>query len=307
MVYEIKKDLDDQGLYEASDLEKFKEARFKTIRDITHAQEPQHKALYAATEQPTRLFNQRRKMLREAIETWESAYTKALNQGDKAGMKSADHHRKEHAEQLKSLSAFKSGLGRFCRTYAYVAQLIDFGDPELENFAAFAKLLQKRLSGEPLENVDLVGLVLTGFEIKGKTEPQAPDEKTPILKPVGPGGGGGGDDPKFLQEVIAKLNALFGDVAPLKDQATFVNHITSIARENDVVMAQVENSQSRELALKGNLPGAVQQGVVRALTSHQKLATLLLKSDKPAWAGLTDVIYDLLRARKDIDVGDLGV
>ena len=307
VVYEIKKDLDDQGLYEASDLEKFKEARFKTIRDITHAQEPQHKALYAATEQPTRLFNQRRKMLREAIETWESAYTKALNQGDKAGMKSADHHRKEHAEQLKSLSAFKSGLGRFCRTYAYVAQLIDFGDPELENFAAFAKLLQKRLSGEPLENVDLVGLVLTGFEIKGKTEPQAPDEKTPILKPVGPGGGGGGDDPKFLQEVIAKLNALFGDVAPLKDQATFVNHITSIARENDVVMAQVENSQSRELALKGNLPGAVQQGVVRALTSHQKLATLLLKSDKQALAGLTDVIYDLLRDRKDIDVGDLGV
>ena len=72
-------------------------------------------------------------------------------------------------------------------------------------------------------------------------------------------------------------------------------------------MAQVENSQSRELALKGNLPGAVQQGVVRALTSHQKLATLLLKSDKQALAGLTDVIYDLLRDRKDIDVGDLGV
>jgi type I restriction enzyme R subunit len=33
-----------------------------------------------------------------------------------------------------------------CRTYSYIAQLIDFGDPELENFAAFAKLLQKRLS-----------------------------------------------------------------------------------------------------------------------------------------------------------------
>lgn len=119
-------------------------------------------------------------------------------------------------------------------------------------------------------------------------------------------GGGGGDDPKFLQEVIAKLNALFGDVAPLKDQATFVNHITSIARENDVVMAQVENGQSRELALKGNLPELCNK-VVRALTSHQKLATLLLKSDKQALAGLTDVIYDLLRDRKDIDVGDLGV
>src|SRR5206468_543962 len=59
VVYEIKQVLDAQGLYEAQDLAAFKEARFKTIRDITQAQEPQHKALYAATERATRLFNQR--------------------------------------------------------------------------------------------------------------------------------------------------------------------------------------------------------------------------------------------------------
>jgi type I restriction enzyme R subunit len=59
VVYEIKEQLDGQGLVRGRDLEAFKEARFKTIRDITHAQEPQHKALYAATEGPTRLFNQR--------------------------------------------------------------------------------------------------------------------------------------------------------------------------------------------------------------------------------------------------------
>ena len=60
-------------------------------------------------------------------------------------------------------------------------------------------------------------------------------------------------------------------------------------------------------ALKGNLPGAVQQGVVRALTSHQKLATLVLKSDRQAMAGLTDVIYELIRDQKNIDLGDLNV
>ncbi len=62
----------------------------------------------------------------------------------KAGMKSADHHQDEYAEQIKALIGFK-WLRAFCRTYSYIAQLIDFGDPELENFAAFAKLLQKRL------------------------------------------------------------------------------------------------------------------------------------------------------------------
>jgi type I restriction enzyme R subunit len=306
VVYEIKEALDAQGLYEAEDLAAFKEARFKTIRDITQAQEPQHKALYAATERPTRLFNQRLKMLREAVNTWESAYEKAHSQGDQAGMKTADHHRREHADQIKSIMTFKSGLGRFCRTYAYIAQLVDFGDPELENYAAFAKLLQKRLNGEPPENVDLKGVVLTGFDIKSKDDVTGDDDEPPVLKPIGPGTGGGkGDDPHYLHEIIERLNHLFGDATPLRDQATFVNHIVSIARENDVVMAQVENN-TREQALKGNLPGAVQQGVVRALTSHQKLATLVLKSDRQAMSALTDVIYELLKERRDIDLDDLG-
>ena len=40
VVYDIKETLDARGLYEAADLAAFKEARFKTIRDITQAQEP---------------------------------------------------------------------------------------------------------------------------------------------------------------------------------------------------------------------------------------------------------------------------
>ncbi|MDY7576537.1 type I restriction endonuclease subunit R [Actimicrobium sp. CCI2.3] len=307
VVYEVKEQLDDQDIYDDEDLERFKEARFKTIRDITRAQDPQHKALYAATEGPTRLFNQKLKMLRDAISTWEAAFEKAFREKDEAGMKSADHHRKEHADQIKTLMAFKAGLGRFCRTYAYVAQLIDFGDPELENFASFAKLLEKRLSGEIPENVDLKGLVLTGFEIKNREDGVQGDGESPVLQPIGPGGGtGAGDAPHFLSEIIDKLNHLFGDATPLRDQATFVNHIVSIARENDVVMAQIENN-TRSQALKGNLPGAVQQGVVRALTSHQKLATLVLKSDRQAMSALTDVIYELIRDQRNIDVDAAGV
>ncbi len=48
--------------------------------------------------------------------------------------------------------------------------------------------------------------------------------------------------------------------------------------------------------------GAVQQGVVRALTSHQKLATLMLKSDRQAMSALTDVIYELICNQRNIDL-----
>lgn len=306
VVYELKEQLDAQGLYEAQDLEDFKEARFKTIREITQSKNLQHQALYAATERPTRVFNQRLKMLRDAIDTWEAAFEKARSIGDDAGMKSADYHRSEHADQIKSLSNFKSGLGHFGRAYAYIAQLIDFGDPDLENYAAFVKLLEKRLKGEPTQSVDLKGLVLTGFDIKPHLIANDKDVERINLMPVGPGGGGDkGEDPHYLSEIIDRLNHLFGQATPLRDQAMFINHIAAIARENDVVMAQVENN-TREQALKGNLPGAVQQGVVRALSSHQALATLVLKSDRQSMGALTDMIYELIRDHKDIDLSDIG-
>jgi type I restriction enzyme R subunit len=39
---------------------------------------------------------------------------------------------------------------------------------------------------------------------------------------------------------------------------------------------------------------------VRALTSHQKLATQVLKSDRQGMTTLTDVIYQLLRENEDL-------
>lgn len=246
------------------------------------------------------------KTLRNATQTEENAFQAAVAAGDKRAAKAADQRRKEYDKQLRTLLDFKEGLGQFCRTYAYVAQLIDFGDPELENFAAFAKLLSKRLDGVPPDDVDLAGLVLTGWGIQPKTVEPSPDDEVedPILHPTGPGGGALPPQPAFLREIISRLNALFGETTPIVDQASFVNQIASIARENNTVMAQVENN-SREDALRGTLPGAVADAVVRALTSHQALATLVLKQDRQSMSALTDLIYDLLKEKQKIDVGDL--
>jgi type I restriction enzyme R subunit len=48
------------------------------------------------------------------------------------------------------------------------------------------------------------------------------------------------------------------------------------------------------------------KGVVRALTSHQKLATLVLKSDRQAMGALTDMIYELIRDQRNIDLDGLS-
>lgn len=280
------------------------------MKDITKAGNPTHQALFAATQEPTDRYNDRLKLQRKAVQDAEERYQVAKNAGDEDGMKAADHAREEAAAEIAVLTDFKSGLNRFVRTYNYIAQLIDLGDPDLENFAAFARLLSNRLDGVAPENVDLKGLILSGYEIKtaGGTTAPSDDPKEPILQPMGGGGSEGPSTPPkplYLVEIIEKLNKLFGDAAPTKDQAQFVNHVLAITRENKVVMAQVEKAD-KDLALKGNLPGAVQSAVVRAMASNNALAALLMKNDRQAMSILTNLVYDLLKAGKGFELDDFG-
>jgi type I restriction enzyme, R subunit len=201
---------------------------------------------------------------------------------------------------------FKSGLTRFGSLYTYIAQTIDLGDPSLEAFASFARLLSKRLDGVPPEQVDVSALILTGFDIKPKDLPDDEgNEPDTVLKPVGPGGGGQTPIPVYLRQVIERLNAIFGEASPLVDKVAFVNHIADIAREDPHTTAQVANNP-RDVAMNGNIIGTVQAGVVRAMTSHAALAEHVMKHDQQAMAPLVNLVYELLKAGKNLDLGNLS-
>lgn len=310
VIYDMKRDLDREAIYSDADLAAFQTARFQTARKLTGARDPEHKAMFAATQAPTDLFNTRLKDLRARADECETAFQKAKEAGNEGGMKQADHERKQVEGLIAGLNNFKSGLARFSRTYAYIAQLIELGEPELENYAAFAKMLSKRLDGAPPDQIDLQGIALTGYDIipnpSEGTGEGGGGEKGDPLRPVGSGGSGDptGKTPLYLQEIIEKLNSIFGEAAPIEDQASFVNQIASITRENAVVSAQIAEN-SKDQALKGNLPGAVQQAVVRAMTSNNSLAALLLKEDRQGIGMLTSMIYDMLKNGETIDLDSL--
>lgn len=312
VVYDIKRQLEDTDLYTDQDVEAFKQARFATLAHITEptSNTAAHKALFAATQAPTDRFNAKKTALMDAIKSWEQAFEQARATGNDHAMKEADHKREELAGELKALIEFKSGLLRFTRTYGYIAQVIDFADPTLENFAAFARLLAKRLDGVPSADVDLTGLMLSGFDIKPKDRPGPAEggdavSAPPVLNPIKAGGAGRAEKPEYLQKIIRQLNELFGDATPLQDQASFVNQLTSIAQESEIVRAQIANNP-RAQALKGNLPSAVRAGVVRALSSHQKLATQVLKQDQQAMGALIELVYELIKEKRGIDLEGLG-
>jgi len=80
-----------------------------------------------------------------------------------------------------------------------------------------------------------------------------------------------------------------------------VNQLADITRENPVVMAQI-GKNTKDQAMKGNLPGAVQAAVVCAMSSHSALATLLLSKDRQGLPILDGIIYDLLKRGERLEL-----
>lgn len=307
VVYDLQSDLDKRGIYVRGDVETYTAVRYKSAAAYAAGEHAQHKELYAATSAPTQRFNDELAKVRAAILAAEGAFDAAKAQGDEAGMKKANAERTQWAELQQQLLDFKSGLSRFGTLYTYIAQTIDFGDASLEAFASFARLLAKRLNGVPPEQVDVSALVLTGFDIKPKEKPDTDegDDDSLILKPVGPGGGGQAPMPVYLRQIIARLNSIFGEATPLSDKVAFVNHIADITREDPNTMAQVENNP-RSVAMEGNIKGTVAAAVVRAMQSHMGLAEHVMKHDQQAMDPLIGLVYELLKGRNNISLGELG-
>lgn len=315
VVYTIKDNIEELDLITVDDLEEFKAARFKTIRDISHQdfKETTHPDLFKATDRVARLFNQKLKMLKQAIELEEVAYDQAKADGNDEGVEKAEFQRKQFDVELQKLMRFKGNLAKFTRIYSYVAQLIDFGDPELENFSAFSKLLAKRLNGLSAKEIDISGLVLTGFGIfkkkvkssEGEDQPDNDNEPKPLQPIVGkPDGVIQPTKMVYLKEVIELIANTFGDISTREEQVVYINHLLTILRKNEVVMAQIENNP-KSTALQGNLPSATKGAIIQALTSHQDLSALLLKTDAQAMQNVIKVLYKLLKEGETIDMRNL--
>ncbi|HQV22292.1 MAG TPA: hypothetical protein PLJ88_04305 [Agitococcus sp.] len=104
----------------------------------------------------------------------------------------------------------------------------------------------------------------------------------------------------YLKEVIDLIAQTFGDISTREEQVVYINHLVTILRKNDVVMAQIENNPE-STALQGNLPSATKGAIIQALTSHQDLSTLLLKSDAQAMHNVVRVLYKLLKEGGEIN------
>ncbi|HIF9106262.1 TPA: type I restriction endonuclease subunit R [Photobacterium damselae] len=300
VIYDIKEILDEQSIYNHQDLELFKQARGKSILgQAPDKKSHAHKKLLAATQRPTDVFNVKLKELVDAANHWDQQYNKAHLAGDEKAANYAESQRSEFTKQREALMRFKSDLARFVKHYSYMAQLIEFGDPELENFAAFAHLLARRLKGVTPENIDLSALVLEKYKIKHSTT-DFPDGVAEPLRPITPNPSDPNDREKvFLKDIIRRLNELFGDVGDEPGRQNFANGTITRVTQNPIVVEQVEK-HDKSIALKGDLPQAVKQAVVQALLKEGDIARTLLK-DPQVMASYVELIFDMMKKNSSID------
>ncbi|NHN75863.1 type I restriction endonuclease subunit R [Azotobacter chroococcum] len=289
IVYDIKQRLDGMFIYEQAEIEAFGEA----IVDpkVTHQK------LYSLTQPATERFNGRLKTLNDAIEQWEKAWEAAEGSGDEQGMEYADVQRAEYCKKRDELMIFSESLSKFVRSYEYIAQLVEFGDPALEAFASYARLLRKRLKGIGAEQVDLGDLKLSHYRIrKGEgLVGVAVQSETPGLYGITDNGLREARDreKKYLSELIERLNNAFGQGITDTDQVAFAVHVSEKLRADSVVMAQVQNNPL-EQAMKADLPARAIQAIAGAMNSHQAMATRLLSDESTREVFLT-VLYELLK------------
>jgi type I restriction enzyme R subunit len=300
IVYDIKQRLDGMFVYEQAEVEAFGDA----IVDpkVTHQK------LFSLTQSATDRFNGKLKTLNDAIDQWEKAWEKAHDEGSDKDMEYADVQRSEYCKARDELMIFSESLTKFVRSYEYIAQLIDFGDPSLEAFASYARLLRKRLKGITAEQVDLGDLKLSHYKIKkgSNLSGVAVLGETPGLYGMTDNGLRDARDreKKYLAELIEKLNNSFGKDITDTDQVAFAVHVSEKLRADSVVMAQVQNN-TMEQTMKADLPSKAISAIAAAMSSHTSMATKLLSDESTREVFLT-VVYELLKKDPGAELFDLA-
>ena len=210
------------------------------------------------------------------------------------------------AERVAALSTFRKKLSKYCSAYTFMSQALDYGDPDLEVFYSFAKLLGHRIAGTSLEDVDVRGLVLKDFRIAAQKLPDGVVGGE--LAPMGAGGSGSAPRRDTMAKIVEKLNRTWGDEGDPLVKARAVNAVSDVVAADAVTNTQITNTNNTKEAVLAD--GRLRNIVIRALMSmmSNELGDLAEQAldDPQAIEPLAEQVYDLIAQGKRYDIAELA-
>ncbi|SIP87726.1 type I restriction enzyme, R subunit [Aromatoleum tolulyticum] len=224
------------------------------------------------------------------------------------------NHDEEAAQAAKDamdvLVLFKGDMGAFNRLYAFLSQVFDYGNTDIEKRFIFYKRLIPLLDfGRERDTVDLSKVVLTHHTLrdKGRQTLNLNEGETPKLPPMSETGSGSLNEKEkaLLEEIIAKVNGLFEGELSDDDQLVYVNGVLKgKLLENETLIQQAANNSKQQFANSPDLSQALLHAIMDALDAHTTMSTQALGSERVR-EGLLDTLlgpgqlYEALRGRSN--------
>lgn len=143
---------------------------------------------------------------------------------------------------------FRSDLDSYCRAYAFLSQIVDWTDADLEKLFVFARSLAADLPARPgAAGIDLgseIELTHLRIESRGSVDAAIGDNATGPLDALPGAGAGSSGDPETerLSAIVDRLNEKHGYQLTLTDALLFEQFKADWADDPDLVAAAKANT-----------------------------------------------------------------
>jgi type I restriction enzyme R subunit len=188
-------------------------------------------------------------------------------------------------DDMDALDLFKHDLGTFCRAYAFLSQMFNYGNTDIEKRAMFYKLLLPLLEFKrERDGVDLSKLALSHHTVRnlGKQALDLNEGLATKLVAMEPGGGTVQEKEKaLLAEIIGKVNDLFeGDLTD-DDQLVYVNNvIKGKLLESEVLTQQASNNTKEQFSNSPDINHELINAFMDSQAAHIVMSQQALNSER---------------------------
>jgi type I restriction enzyme, R subunit len=204
-------------------------------------------------------------------------------------------------EDPEDQKSFRDKLGGFVRLYAFLGQIIPYGDPELEMFFTFAKLLVRKLHvGNETEHLDLQDDVSLQYYRLQRISSGAIDltggEAGTVKSPTDVGTGKATDERTPLSSVITVLNDRFGTDFTDEDRLFLEQIKEKASKDQQVIETALANPKDK---FKIGIRKLIEGLMIQRLEENGKIVTRYVEDQdfqNVAFDGLADEIFDSVLA-----------
>jgi type I restriction enzyme R subunit len=143
---------------------------------------------------------------------------------------------------------FRGALQSYVRAYSLIAQIVDWGDPELERLYQYGRVLLIRLPDRPSTSVDIGDADLSHFRLEytGRHDVSLVEVGDRAVRGHAADGGGYQEpDVQPLSEIIAELNDRFGLGLGSTDEILVYQQVVGLVEDTGMQQVALMNDEAR--------------------------------------------------------------